>query len=547
MALFQPVPVRGETTPPPPLEVSQGIDQKIHNLSKLQDAMDSLTREIVEAQNEMSTPGGRGREQLLTARITQLNGKLFDLEQNFNDLSSEISFNSMDKSQDLDFDWGRELKDILRPLVRELQRATSRPREIEKHRSDIEGYDQQLELINRAMGRISKLMKASTCPPKLKERLNQTLSTWENRQNELETLKNISRLQLDKISRESETLSETIRKVPRIFFKSHGSNLLLAMVSFMFVAFILFRLHGLIRKISPFHKKGQSFYVRVFDLGYGLFSTFICFSVLLGVLYFFSDWVLLSLILFFMIGLIWTSKETLPRVWNQGRLILNLGPVREGELVVYNGIPYIVQSINIYTLIYNPFIPSGRIRLPIADLLNLRSRPVDPNEPWFPTKINDWVLLDNDNPARVLSQTPETVIIEMIGGARISYTTPNYISSAPVNLSSGFRIKILFGLDYGLQAIITEKVPGIMKSSIESELFKGGFREQITFIRVAFKQAASSSLDIEIAVDFDGASARDYVMIKRLIQKACVETCNSENWVIPFNQLTVHMENNKHS
>lgn len=539
--------LHAQEEPIAPLDMPQETNQKIVNLAKLQDAMDSLSREIVETRNELTTPEGQGREKLVAARLSELNQKLFNLEQNFNDLASEISLDSMGPSEEMDFNWSRELKVIMGPLIRELQRATSRPREIEKHRSDIKADDQQLDLIKKAMGHVTRLMESPSCTPRLRERLDQTLSIWKNRKNEIETLKNISQLQLDKISGENEPLSETIQKIPKMFFKSHGSNFLLSIIAFSFLAFILYRFHGIIRKISPFHKKEPSFYVRVFDLGYGLFVVFICMGALLGVLYYLSDWVLLSLILFFMIGLAWTSKEALPRFWNQGRLILNLGPVREGELIVYNSLPYQVLSINLYTLIYNPAIPSSKIRLPVADLLNMRSRPVDPNEPWFPSRINDWVLLDSENPALVLSQTPETVIIQMIGGARQSYTTSNYISAAPVNLSSGFRIKVLFGLDYALQHIITENVPVMMKKTIESELFNSGFREHLKFIRTDFKQASSSSLDIEISVDLAGSSARDYVLIKRLIQKSCVDTCNSENWNIPFNQLTIHMENNKHS
>lgn len=533
--------VHGESTPPG-VQAATDLGRKVDNLSQILDAMATLSDEIVDARKELNSPEGKGREDLIDARIKQLNRKLFNLENNFNELASEVRTEDIEITTESDFDLSSEIKDILGPLIRELKRATSRPREIEKHRSDIEGYNRQLDIIGQAKAHIGRLMAAPGVKPRLLDRLEQTLASWENKQNEIETLKNISRVQLEKISEDSESLTENISKLPGIFFKSHGSNLLFAFMMFFLMAFILFRIHRLIRKYSPFHQKRSTFYVRVFDLAYGLAAGMISLSTMLGVLYFLSDWVLLSLILVFLLGLAWTSKEALPRFWNQARLILNLGPVREGELLVYNGVPYKVLSINVFTYIYNPAFSCGKIRLPVADLLDLRSRPITASEPWFPSMENDWVLLDSEHVGRVVCQNPETVIIERIGGARTTYTTSGYLSATPVNLSSGFRIKVLFGLDYGLQGIITEKVPAILKEAIESELFKSGFRETLTFIRSDFKQAASSSLDIEISVDLDGAAARDYVQIKRLIQKACVNTCNAENWVIPFNQITVHME-----
>lgn len=530
--------VCGET--PSPAEAN--LARKVENLTRILDAMEELSSEITETRQELNGPEGKGREDLLSARISQLNRKLFDLESNFNELASEVSPDSIDINREVDFDLGSEIKDILGPLVREIKRATSRPREIERYRSDIEGFNQQLQVIHRAIIHLRALSASPGSTPRLRDHLDQTLSFWESKQNEIETLKSISRLQLEKLSGETESLSDTIKSLPKIFFRSHGSNFLLSLSALFLVAFLLFRLHRLIKKISPFHKEQSTFYVRVFDLAYGLFAAFISMSTMLGVLYSMSDWVLLSLILVFLLGLAWTSKEALPRFWNQARLILNLGPVREGELVVYKGVPYKVLSINVFTYIYNPAFPCGKIRLPIADLLDLRSRPITANEPWFPSMENDWVLLDTEHVARIACQTPETVIAEMIGGAKTTFTTEGYLGATPVNLSSGFRIKVLFGLDYSLQGIITGKVPAVLKESIEGELYKSGFRESLLFIRSDFKQAASSSLDIEISVDFDGSSARDYVQIKRLIQKACVESCNKENWVIPFNQITVHMD-----
>ena len=125
-----------------------------------------------------------------------------------------------------------------------------------------------------------------------------------------------------------------------------------------------------------------------------------------AVLYLFEDWVLLTLAIVFMMGLAWTSKSALPRIWGEMLLLLNMGTVREGERLSYNGIPWLVQSLNFSALLVNPELAGGRLRLPLHDLFALRSRSFEPEEPWFPSRLGDWVLLDDATLCKVILQTP---------------------------------------------------------------------------------------------------------------------------------------------
>jgi hypothetical protein len=36
--------------------------------------------------------------------------------------------------------------------------------------------------------------------------------------------------------------------------------------------------------------------------------------------------------------------------------------------------------------------------------------------------------------------------------------------------------------------------------------------------------------------------AADYIGVKRLLNKLVVDVCNAHNWVIPFNQVSLHVE-----
>ncbi len=84
------------------------------------------------------------------------------------------------------------------------------------------------------------------------------------------------------------------------------------------------------------------------DLLYRVVSVVAALLTVVLVFYLFEDWVLLSLAIVFLMGLAWAVKNTLPRFMHQSRLILNIGAVREGERLVYQGVPWLVKKINFF-------------------------------------------------------------------------------------------------------------------------------------------------------------------------------------------------------
>ena len=188
-------------------------------------------------------------------------------------------------------------------------------------------------------------------------------------------------------------------------------------------------------------------------------------------------------------------------------------------------------------------IQGGLIKVPISDIVDLRSRPVIEEEPWFPSAEGDWLLLSEEACGRIVTQTSESVKIKLIGGAEIFYPTEEYLRMSTLNLSSGFRLWLNFGLDYRYQDEITSIIPEIFKAGIVAELTRAGFERFTKEVVVHFKTAAQSSLDLEIAADFNEAAGEYYFVLDRTIQKACVDVCNQKGWIIPFMQMTVHMDN----
>jgi small-conductance mechanosensitive channel len=128
----------------------------------------------------------------------------------------------------------------------------------------------------------------------------------------------------------------------------------------------------------------------------------------------------------------------------------------------------------------------------------------------------------------------------LLGGSRKTYPTAEFLKQSPDNISTNFRIKATFGLDYAHQAIITHEIPEKLRDLLLERLAEAGHGDDIIKIKVEFKEAAASSLDLEVLADFSGRAAKDYESLKRTIQKIAVDACNDHGWVIPFTQVTVH-------
>ena len=138
-------------------------------------------------------------------------------------------------------------------------------------------------------------------------------------------------------------------------------------------------------------------------------------------------------------------------------------------------------------------------------------------------------------------QTPEIVKLKLLGGASLTVKTADYLAKSPTNLSSGFRLWVTFGLDYAHQDIITGEIPALLAEAIHSGLTDEGQGDNIHSIRVQFQEAGASSLNVAVLADFKGTAGSEYNQYQRTIQRICVDTCNRHDWVIPFQQVTVHM------
>ena len=176
--------------------------------------------------------------------------------------------------------------------------------------------------------------------------------------------------------------------------------------------------------------------------------------------------------------------------------------------------------------------------------MSYQSRKYDESEPWFPSHKGDFVLFDNGTYGEVVVQTPEVVQIKVLDSIQNLPSTA-YLERSPRNLSQDkFSFMMVFGLDYQHQREITTSIVNTMQSEMADAVRKESVGEYMDALRVEFEQAGVSSLDLVIIATFAGAAADRYLQIRRMLQKNAVDVCNRHDWVIPFNQLTVHTVRN---
>jgi len=514
--------------------------RKARGLASILLSRRALSEELAELQAELETDAALGREQAILDDIQEISLKLADLEVSFSELAAEIDPGEFaDGDGDATIDLGGEVRELLSPLVSELKRATSRPREMERLRTVIGQTGDRIERIQQGLGNLA-VLTANVSDPALLEALQRERSEWLSLHLELATRYEIDRQKLEQMLSEQPSFGEVMESVFELFFKSRGRNLILALTATILFMLLLRRLHARALESTALRSRGDALLPRLLNLLFVLFMGIGGVLVFLLVLYLFGDWVLLILMLLVVFGALWASKQAIPHFWNQGTLLLNLGPVREGERLSLGGIPWRIEKLNFYTELVNERLVGGTLRLPISDLTDLRSRSFDETEPWFPTETGDWVVLSDDTFGMIEVQTPEQVVLRLMGGVVKTVPTADFLALKPTNVSGGFTSNLIFGLDYAHLPAITTTIPLAMQDFLRDGLRGSPVAEWIENVEVFFNEAAASSLDLRIVVTLSGGAAPFYKVVPRLASRVCVDACNAHGWQIPFPQLTVH-------
>lgn len=509
--------------------------QRVTNTTSI---LNELVSQIEIQKQQISKTSDPEEKKALEAQLKNLENQ-FDLQLIGN---SALLLNS-DKVTQKSF--GDELFELARPVLNELKSATSDSRDKETLRTQIDDLEKRQKALANVTKRIEKQRSvAAEQFPELIPVLEDELKFWENKKKQASLLYSSAQNRLAEKESESSGFVEVAYASVSDFFKTRGLRLFVAILVAIATYFLIWYAYRQFSKVSPTHKSKYSSEGAVRTME-GVIRISASFSAVLSVLltfFLFDDWFLLTLTLFILAATFWSLKDKIAEIAEEIRLILNIGSVREGERIIFNGLPWIVDKISVYSILKNPNLTGGRLRLPLSHLVGQYSRPTEKAERYFPTDVNNWVTLSDDTFGKVIRQTPEYVTVLRLGGTRKTYTTADFLGSTPINLSlNGFRVKSRFGIDYDHQALSTEEIPNTLQTFVHNGLVKYfEDRKLIGRVKVEFASAGASSLDLDIIADFDSELAPKHDVIERLLQRLAVDACNENGWGIPFAQLTIH-------
>ncbi|MFT5335605.1 MAG: hypothetical protein ACI9GB_003524, partial [Halioglobus sp.] len=502
----------------------------------------ALQGDIGQLHLQQEAAKSKGETQDIAVRLEKLREDLKATTANIQKIAAGADISTLRSEEQPAFNFQEELFSLLEPAMKEMKEMTSHVRQKTEQRDRIAYYSDKLPTAEQAVTNLQILIERSE-DPALDSTLQSMMDAWIKQRTFLGSEIQAASFQLDKLEQSETSLSESSQNYLKSFFQKRGLYLARAVG----VVVLILLLSRLLRRLMEKHVKGyrkehRSFQIRLLDLTHRILTSLLIIVGPMVVFYLAEDWLLFSLgiILLLVIGL--TLRHALPRYWQLAQLFLNVGTVREGERVEINGLPWLVQKINFYTLLQNPT-AKLTTRVKIDDLVDMRSRSTQPNEAWFPCRPGDWILFENGRLGKVIGISEELTEVVLRGGAHKTYTTEAFLETAPICLSQNFRIKETIGVSYSLQTEAVSTISDLLREHVDKRIEEEGYGNYLLNLSVEFAYANTSSLDLVVIADYSGEIAHAHNRLRRFTQRWCVEACTENGWEIPFTQVTLHRAN----
>ncbi len=545
LALGLPQPAGSQETPEGE-EAPQNQDAAVKE--KIQFDLLQITDRILTIKNDIEKLKKEEYSQEVADRLAQLETELAKLNQSFETNATRLQEEELPQKEEVKIDWGKELKELTKPLFLAIREVTEKPRKIDTLKSRIEFLERKLERYEETRARVEALMAVEpdlgADQRQLKERYREQLVNLKKKYDpeivKLELAE--ARRNLQSIQSGDKSLWSFMTSSLGEFFRVRGRNLLISLATFFGLWWLLNKVYHLLTTRTRLMLYLNPQLRKLVKTIYNLFILGICTLAALLALYFQDDWLLLSIIIIVLMAVAWTSRQLVPQFLKELRMMMNLSTVREGERLVWKGVPFLVREIGFYATLINKRLSGGIIKLPVGELIGLHSRPVVEGEPWFPTQTGDWAMLEDGTLGHVMTQTLEQVIVDYFGSLKY-YSTQDFLAQKPRNLSSGFYLFMEFGLDYSVQSRICEELPRLFEDGLNHRL--DAYLEMdppaIESLNVYFNQTAASSLNLCSLIKVNGQYAGEYYSLRRAVNKAMVDICNEHHLTIPFTQLTLSL------
>lgn len=462
-----------------------------------------------------------------------------DVARNIENLAANTDISVLRAVKEETFNFEREFFALLEPTLKEMNHLTSDVRAKAELRERIEFANKRIPIVQTALENLTSL-EANATDTSLKQHLEKLKVRWQQKLDGYQTELNAATLQLEKYELDERIREENAPSYIKNFFQKRAWVLLKALGAVLLVWLASRLLHRMLSfVIKGYQKENRSVRLRIIDLIHRTVTTVLMVAGPMAVFYFSEDWVLFTLSILLMIGIVFSLREAIPKYWHQIEIFLNIGSVREGERLLLDGIPWEVKNINLFTTLYNPRADLIK-RVKLRELTGLNSRPCHKSEPWFPCERGDWVILSDGTRGKVIGISLELIELIQRGGARCTYTLGDFLSASPQNLSLNFRLKEVLGISYSNQKLATTEAPAMLKEYIGKRLLADNYDKVLLNLNVEFEKANDSSLDLVVIADFKGEAADLYNRLRRVLQRYCVDASTEFNWEIPFPQVTYH-------
>jgi len=535
--LVDPVEETSESLETP--ETPEALTSDLISLSALQDSLRERERQQEELHARLQAAGDDLQRASIRRELEETIKEVNDLRSQFRRiaLSTDVGvFETQEEEEE--FDWQQEAIKFVRPILAMLENLTAETRELAELQDRLEYQSRRRDAAKGAIENLDRLLEGDM-EGDLRERLIREREVWRGRlrdaQNQITAVQN----SLDQRMAEREDPVGRARGAATNFIRTTGRNLTFGVLAFLAAYLGMRGIYKAIRFLKPARNKGRSFSTRLFTLIWTLLGVFFGIGAMLTVFNITGDLFLLSLTVVFLVGTAWAAMKALPQFVELIRMMLNMGAVKEDQRLIFDGIPWKVESISFATQLVNPLLDGGEMLLPTRMLVGRHSRFPGEKEEWFPSRSGDWVVLSDGTHGRIAYQNPSAVQVISPGGDQKIYPVQQYIELSPAVLSSGFRRTIVFGIDYGHQAEVVSGIPKAMTERLRERLGKR-LGDSLMEVTVLFSVAADSSLNFEVFVDCGGEAARHWLVIPAWTQSALVELCQERGWKIPFPQLQVH-------
>ena len=528
--------------------ISSAATESTMSLNQIRTNLDDVNAKRDKVLAELETTTDPDQRETLEMTLSQLDQQKRNFERVFERTALgglEVSLYEVSNDEEeeiLQYDWQKELIKIVQPVFSSLQNLTESQRKRDFIRTTKAELELTLIAIDEALLHLDEIDKSQLNEASLKQ-LDKIHNNWEIKRayyaNQLELVNHEYR----DMEKEG-TLSERVTQGIWEFVTNEGKILLFSLGAFFG---LLYAFSWLLRKIVARHErklqenknvKRTNLAWRLMLLLYEIFSFIIAFSAMLVILHSSGNMVLFGFAILIILAMIISFRNSVPAYFKRLRTFLNMGLAREGERVIYQGIPWEIEHINLYSVfLYNPLLDNGRIRLTIDLLEDMISRDVPHDEAYYPTQTGDTVII-NGTYAVITRQTPETIFLDSYGTA-IEYGTEEFAGSHLQNITAGYTQSSRLVLDRSHRSSDIDEILMILQSAIEAEVDRNvDLKPLVEGIYTNYREInAYGDLVFGMSIRIAPKGEAFYNSTPRLLQRAALRAAEANGWILPSKQM----------